>query len=108
MVSAMATQKDMQKDYVVRVTGRKVDIVYKTSDETLCRNFLAHVVKTSILEDLVISIKGPRHEDYAIGDVTFNVDTVDTINPASAGGSVLWTDTSATTGSVFRMNTSDI
>ena len=89
----MATQRDMQKDFVVRVKGKKVDIVYKSSDEDLCRNFLAHVVKTTILEDIVISIKGPAPVDYPIGDVLFNIDNT---TSATSSNSVIWTDTSGT------------
>ena len=89
MVSAMATQKDMQKDYVVRVKGKKVDIVYRSSDEVLCRNFLAHVVKTTILEDIIISIKGPSPIDYPIGDIVYNL-----CNTSITGSNTVWTDTS--------------
>ena len=98
MESVTATQKDTQKDsavknnsttrkeYVVRVRGKKVNITYESSDEELCRNFLAHVVKTTILEDITISIKGPEKIEYTC-NVTFN--TVNT------GDRIVWTDTSA-------------
>jgi len=91
----MATQKDTQKDYVVKVRGKKVNITYESSDEELCRNFLAHVVKTTVLEDITISIKGPKKIDSC--SVTFNMDT-------STGGSVVWTDTSAgVTGNAIQL-----
>ncbi len=98
MVSAMATQKDMQKDYVVRVRGKKVNIIYESSDEELCRNFLAHVVKTTILEDITISIKGPVKEDMPINMVFCNT--------SITGSNTMWSDSSAGSGSVTY--TSDI
>ena len=93
----MATQKDTPKDYVVKVRGKKVNITYESSDEELCRNFLTHVVKTTILEDITISIKGPEKIDSC--SVTFNMD-------ASTGGSVIWTDT--TTGHSLTSGLADI
>lgn len=88
----MATQKDTRKDYVVRVRGKKVNIIYESSDEELCRNFLAHVVKTTILEDITISIKGPPHKDYPIGDVIF---CTTNLTGSGTGQNITWTDSSA-------------
>ena len=89
----MVTQTDLQKDYVVRIKGKKVDIVYTSSDEDLVRNFLTHVVKTSILEDLRITIKGPKKVEYT-SNVTFNVDTAVTNSTGTVNPFVQWTDSS--------------
>ncbi len=93
----MATQKDMQKDYVVRVKGKKVDIIYKSSDEELCRNFLVHLVKTTILEDIVISIKGPVKEDDLIENILF---CTTGISGSATGQDVVWTNTDTVTGTI--------
>ena len=89
MVSVMATQKDTQNDYVVKVKGIKVDVVYKSSDIEFVRSFLAHVIKVASFEDLSISIKGPPKYDLSSG-VTFCTTNI------AGSQNILWTDTSGT------------
>jgi len=89
----MVTQTDLQNDYVVKIKGKKVDIVYMSSDEDLVRNFLVHVIKTSIFEDLRITIKGPKKIEYTC-NVTFTTDTAITNSTGSVSPFTQWTDSS--------------
>jgi len=91
MVSVMATRKDTKNDYVVKVNGLKVDVLYRSPDIEFIRSFLAHVIKVASFEDLSINIKGPPKYDLS-SSVLFCTTTL-----GGVGTNVVWSDTSVDT-----------
>jgi len=87
----MVTQRDTQKDYVVKVKGLKVDVIYRTPDVGFVRSFLEHVIKVASFVDLEISVHGPEDIQFGSG-VTF---CTTAFTNTAGGQNILWTDTSS-------------